>query len=82
MRLPSMPLRTRLLAAVIAIITILSCMTWSPVSAVAAPPTVQPSPGYDARLAERRAAMSAAQAPAPIQKSPMRRPLKRLHRTH
>lgn len=31
--------------------------------AAAAPPTVQPSPGYDARLQEQRAAMQAASAP-------------------
>jgi hypothetical protein len=34
-------------------------------SARAAPPTVTPSPGYDARLQEQRAASSAYQPPAP-----------------
>jgi hypothetical protein len=33
--------------------------------AMAAPPTVVPSPGYDARLQERRAASQATEAPKP-----------------
>jgi hypothetical protein len=33
--------------------------------AAAAPPTVQPSPGYDARLQEQRAARQAATTPRP-----------------
>ena len=37
------------------------------IPAYAAPPTVTPSPGYDARLQERRAASQAVQAPvAPV----------------
>ena len=44
------------------------------VSAHAAPPTVIPSPGYDARLQEQRAAARAAAAPAaPIVKPALRR---------
>jgi hypothetical protein len=34
-------------------------------AAMAAPPTVVPSPGYDARLQEQRAASQAAEAPKP-----------------
>lgn len=34
--------------------------------ATAAPPTVVPSPGYDARLQEQRAALHAGQPPAAI----------------
>ena len=38
-----------------------------PIPAHAAPPTVTPSPGYDARLQEQRAASHAVQAPvAPV----------------
>jgi hypothetical protein len=42
----------------------------------AAPPTVTPSPGYDARLQEQRA------APAPIIYEPVMRPLKPISRRH
>jgi hypothetical protein len=34
--------------------------------AQAAPPTVTPSPGYDARLQQQRAALTAAPTPTPI----------------
>jgi hypothetical protein len=34
--------------------------------AYAAPPTVTPSPGYDARLQEQRAAAAKAMPPAPV----------------
>jgi hypothetical protein len=34
--------------------------------AQAAPPTVTPSPGYDARLQQQRAALTAAPAPTPM----------------
>jgi hypothetical protein len=48
-------------------------------SASAAPPTVTPSPGYDARLQEQRAAHTyyepAVRTPRPVS----RRPRKRLH---
>jgi len=36
----------------------------------AAPPTVTPSPGYDARLQEQRAAAARAAAPAPAPVTP------------
>jgi hypothetical protein len=50
--------------------------------ASAAPPTMMPSPGYDARLAEsRRARAIADRAPMPIERSPRRHDDKRrLHR--
>ena len=50
------------------------------VSAHAAPPTVIPSPGYDARLQEQRAAARAAAAPAaPIVKPASPRRGKKTH---
>ena len=50
------------------------------VSAYAAPPTVTPSPGYDARLQEQRAAARAAAAPAaPIAKPASPRRGKKTH---
>lgn len=49
-------------------------------SAHAAPPTVIPSPGYDARLQEQRAAARAAAAPvAPIAKPASPRRGKKTH---
>jgi hypothetical protein len=39
-------------------------------SAQAAPPTVVPSPGYDARLQEQRAASAAASTPVARQAAP------------
>jgi hypothetical protein len=51
---------------------------WSGVSVVhAAPPTVTPSPGYDARLQEQRAASATIHQPA----IPVPRPIPR-HRRH
>ena len=49
----------------IAVVTlVLSCGGWIlVVPAQARPPTVMNSPGYDARLAESRAALAAPQAP-------------------
>jgi hypothetical protein len=41
--------------------------------AMAAPPTVVPSPGYDARLQEQRAASQAVAAPKPVY-GPRRKP--------
>ena len=41
--------------------------------AMAAPPTVVPSPGYDARLQEQRAAAQAVAAPKPVY-GPRRKP--------
>ncbi len=47
--------------------------------ALAAPPTVVPSPGYDARLQEQRAASHAVESPKPIHDTaPRRKP--RRHR--
>jgi hypothetical protein len=52
----------------------------APDPAAAAPPTVQPSPGYDARLQEQRAAMQAATAPRRYVAPAMRYRAKRHHR--
>ena len=41
--------------------------------AMAAPPTVVPSPGYDARLQEQRAASHAVESPKPVYDSAPRR---------
>jgi hypothetical protein len=47
----------------IALILVLSPVAWMPVeSAVARPPTILNSPGYDARVAESRKALSNAEA--------------------
>jgi hypothetical protein len=48
-------------------------------SAMAAPPTVVPSPGYDARLQEQRAASQAVQSPRPAYVPPPRRKPKPHH---
>jgi hypothetical protein len=57
---------------------VLACGSWASVMpASAAPPTVTPSPGYDARLQEQRAATAA----APIYE-PVIRPSKPVHRRH
>jgi hypothetical protein len=45
----------------------------------AAPPTVTPSPGYDARLQEQRAAAAYHEPVVPIAKPVSRRPVKRAH---
>jgi hypothetical protein len=45
----------------------------------AAPPTVTPSPGYDARLQEQRSAPVIYQPETPPAKAPPRRRLKRTH---
>jgi hypothetical protein len=45
----------------------------------AAPPTVTPSPGYDARLQEQHAAASAHQPAVPVYRHPVRR---HRHETH
>jgi hypothetical protein len=49
------------------------------VPARAAPPTVTPSPGYDARLQEQRAAPPIYQPPAPAPKPVVRRHRKATH---
>lgn len=63
------------LYAVVAAATFTSLISTSP--AGAAPPTVTPSPGYDARLQEERAARSAVIVPTSPLKS--RRDPKRQH---
>ena len=50
--------------------------------AIAAPPTVTPSPGYDARLQEQRAAQSHSgpvYEPVARHHRPHRRPVRRIH---
>jgi hypothetical protein len=47
--------------------------------ATAAPPTVTPSPGYDARLQEQRSAPVIYQPETPVAKPVPRRRLKRTH---
>jgi len=63
MRLIPATLQRKLLVGTIAVIAVVSPVLpgWAP--ARAAPPTVTPSPGYDARLAERRAAQAATAVP-------------------
>jgi hypothetical protein len=51
--------RTRL--ATLAIAVLAGCASLAPAHAV--PPTATPSPGYDARLQEQRAAQRAVEAP-------------------
>jgi hypothetical protein len=78
----SVTLQSKLLHETIAVMAVVSCLLGSTASpVVAAPPTVTPSPGYDARLAEQRAAMS---APAAISRPRPhgRRPHKRLLDVH
>jgi hypothetical protein len=53
----------------VAIATLLA-IAFAPVKASAAPPTVTPSPGYDARLEEQRKANSTARVVAPVAPSP------------
>jgi hypothetical protein len=53
---------------------------WASVApANAAPPTVTPSPGYDARLQEQRAARTVYEPAAPAPKPVVRRRVKRIH---
>lgn len=63
---------SRLSVCLIAILAI--CAAAAPAQAV--PPTVTPSPGYDARLAEQRRALQST-PPLVIEKSPGRRPVVR-----
>jgi hypothetical protein len=49
----------------LALMVIATLAVWgAPIPAHAVPPTVTPSPGYDARLQEQRAAQRAVVAPA------------------
>jgi len=68
---------------VVAVAAFTSLISLSP--AGAAPPTVTPSPGYDARLQEERAAQSVVPAPTmrtsvPMSRHPSKRP--HHHRAH
>jgi hypothetical protein len=47
--------------------------------AIAAPPTVTPSPGYDARLQEQRAARTVYERTVPVAKPVPRRRVKRVY---
>jgi hypothetical protein len=48
----------------LALMTVAALAVWgAPIPAYAVPPTATPSPGYDARLQEQRAASRAAVAP-------------------
>jgi hypothetical protein len=49
------------------------------VPANAAPPTATPSPGYDARLQEQRAARTVCEPPVPVAKPSVRRRVKHPH---
>ena len=70
--------RSRASYAVAAVVgLVLALCGWaSLVPANAAPPTVTPSPGYDARLQEQRAAA------APVIYEPVMRPAKPVSRRH
>jgi hypothetical protein len=57
-------------------VAVLSLSLMAPASA--APPTVTPSPGYDARLQEQRAASSSYQPAAPAPR-PVHRRVRRVH---
>jgi hypothetical protein len=64
--------------AILAVTVLATFGGWvSPVHA--APPTVTPSPGYDARLQEQRSAPVISQPEAPAVKPAPRRRLKRTH---
>jgi hypothetical protein len=68
---------TRSCAAIIAAVVVVLGALAAPASA--APPTVTPSPGYDARLQEQRAASAAAgpviyQPVAPVHRRHVKRP--------
>jgi hypothetical protein len=69
--------RCRAVAAVVVLVTLCGGALVAP--ARAAPPTVTPSPGYDARLQEERAASRAYQSPAP---APRHRVRPSHHRRH
>jgi len=63
------------LQAKVAAVALLSLGCSAP--AAAAPPTVTPSPGYDARLSEQRAARAAAPSLTQDQPAPRRRHVRR-----
>jgi hypothetical protein len=61
----------------VVLVTLCGSVLMAPVHA--APPTVTPSPGYDARLQEQHAAASARQPAAPVYRHRVRR---HRHDTH
>jgi hypothetical protein len=63
-----------------AIVAVMALGGWASLSsASAAPPTVTPSPGYDARLQEQRAARTAYEPVMHPPKTVSRRHVKRIH---
>jgi hypothetical protein len=66
--------------AVLSIAAVAALGGWASMApAHAAPPTVTPSPGYDARLQEQRSAPAVYQPETPPAKAVPRRHLKRTH---
>jgi hypothetical protein len=61
-----------------AIAVVVAFGSWA-VAANAAPPTATPSPGYDARLQEQRAARTVHEPAVPVAKPVPRRRVKRAH---
>jgi hypothetical protein len=76
--LPKVTISSALLSSVGALVLIAISALDNPVNA--APPTVSPSPGYDARLSEQRARAAEPQAPVVIRKTLRRQPSARHHR--
>ena len=67
-------------SAALAVTAVLSFGGWvSILPARAAPPTVTPSPGYDARLQEQRNAVTSHQPDVSVRNRPSRRRVKRMH---
>ncbi|MET0677812.1 MAG: hypothetical protein ABW175_18595 [Bradyrhizobium sp.] len=73
---------TRIAAAFVGTAIILAGVTTGVSGLHAAPPTVVPSPGYDARLRESRPAPTVAPLPYEARPSAYSRHRKRLHRHH
>jgi hypothetical protein len=63
-------------SAVLAVAAVLSCA----VPARSAPPTVTPSPGYDARLQEQRKAQAVHRPDVSVRNRMSRRRVKQMHR--
>ena len=71
----------RRFCAGLAIVAVTAVVGWvSPMPAHAAPPTVTPSPGYDARLQEQRAASTIYEPLVRYRKPVVRHRMKRIHR--
>jgi len=63
-----------------AIAAVAALGSWTPIApAHAAPPTVTPSPGYDARLQEQRAGQTMYEPVMPTPRPVSRRHVKRVH---